>query len=164
VDINFNVATLIVQNLRARGYRAELLDEFDPRLDEYQAAALVSIHANDCRDYGELVSGFLVSKAAARPEGGEDTRLAECIGQQYAAITGLERRPGVTADMTDYHSFREISIVTPAAIIELGFMLGDRQLLTERPDLLAQGVTEGIICYLQPGELTSPATPVPAET
>ncbi|MAU10037.1 MAG: hypothetical protein CL607_09470 [Anaerolineaceae bacterium] len=149
-EINFNVATTVVRNLRERGYSVDLLDEFDTRLENYQAAALVSIHANDCQDYGEVVSGFLVAKAAARAEGGPDTRLAECIAQYYGQATGLSRGSALTLDMTDYHSFREIHPLTPAAILELGFMRADRELLTERTEDLARGITEGIICFLNP--------------
>jgi N-acetylmuramoyl-L-alanine amidase len=151
-EINFNVATLVVRNLRALGYSVDLLDEFDTRLDNYQAAALVSIHANDCRDYGEVVSGFLVAKAAARAEGGPDSRLAECIAQYYGDATGLNRGFNLTIDMTDYHSFREIHPLTPAAILELGFMRADRDLLTGEPDLMAQAITQGVLCFLNPND------------
>jgi N-acetylmuramoyl-L-alanine amidase len=149
-EINFGVATKVVQYLRARSYRVDLLDEFDPRLNDYQAAALVSIHANSCQDYGEVVSGYLVAKAAAKPPNGPDDRLAECIARYYSPMTGLERRFSLTLDMTDYHSFREIHPLTPAAIIELGFMRADRDLLTEQQDLLARAIVEGILCFLEP--------------
>ncbi len=163
-EINFNVAQRVVSRLRQLGYDAELLDEFDPRLDNYQAAALVSIHANTCQDFGEYVSGYLVAKAAARPEGGLDSVLAECIAGYYERATQLQRRFSLTVDMTNYHTFREIHPLTPAAIIELGFMKDDRELLTNQPDLLAQGVTEGILCFLQP-ELYPPiAQPTPEGT
>lgn len=162
-EINFNVAQLVVRNLRAQGYTVDLMDEFDPRLDGYEAAALISIHANTCQEWpGEIVSGFLVAKAAARPEGGADTQLAECVGLHYGQATGLNRRFNLTVDMTDYHSFREIHPRTPAAIIELGFMLADRALLTEQPALLARGITDGIICFLEPGAPRDAAiTPTP---
>jgi hypothetical protein len=115
--------------------------------------ALVSIHANTCQDFGERVSGFLIAAAAARITArGGDNLLVDCIVQHYAAATQLERREGVTIDMTDYHTFREIHPLTPAAIIELGFLLADRQLLTEHPDTLARGITDGILCYLEPGQ------------
>lgn len=153
VDINFNVATLVVNMLRERGYRAELLDEFDPRLNDYQAATLLSIHANDCSDYGEAGTGFIVAKAASKPEGGVDTQLAECIARHYEPVTGLGRRTTLTLDMTDYHSFREIHPLTPAAIIELGFMRNDQELLTERPDLLARGIVDGIMCFMEPEDM-----------
>lgn len=156
-EINFNVAQQVVQGLQSRGYTVDLLDEFDPRLDGYQATALVSIHSNSCQNYGEVVSGYLISSASARAgSGGTDEQLVDCIAQHYAVASGLERRLGVTVDMTDYHTFREIHRQTPAAIIELGFMLADRDILTGRPDALANGITDGILCYLEPG--TAPPT------
>jgi len=148
-EINFAVAQIVVRELRAQGFSVDLLDEFDPRLDNYQAAALVSLHANDCRNYGERVSGFLVARAAARPPGGLDDLLAECIAQTYTVATQLERRFTLTVDMTDYHTFREINALTPAAILEMGFMRDDKDLLTNRQEDIARGVIEGIQCFLQ---------------
>ena len=160
-EINFAVAQLVVRNLRELGYSVDLLDEFDPRLNDFRAEALISIHANTCQDFGEFVSGYLVAKAAARPEGGLDTRLAECIAQHYGQATLLERRTTLTLDMTDYHTFGEIHPLTPASIIELGFMKDDRQLLTEQQDVLASGITDGILCFLQPA---GNGLPAPSET
>lgn len=147
-EINFAVAQLVVLGLRENGYSVDLLDEFDPRLDAYQAAALVSIHANDCQDYGEFVSGYLVARAAVRPAGGFDDILAECIARDYGEAVGIERRFSLTVDMTDYHTFREINSLTPAAILELGFMRGDRDLLVNQQDVMANGIIEGILCFL----------------
>ncbi len=150
-DINFNVAQLVVRELRGQGYSVDLLDEFDPRLDNYQAAALVSIHANTCQDFGEVVSGYLVAAAAARVTArGDDDILVDCIADYYEQNTSLERHYGLTEDMTNYHTFREIHPLTPAVIIELGFMLADRDLLTQRPEVAARGITEGVVCFLQP--------------
>jgi N-acetylmuramoyl-L-alanine amidase len=163
-SINFAVAQLLVRELRELGYSVDLLDEFDPRLNNYQAAALVSIHSNDCRDYGEFVSGYLVARAAARAGGGSDDVLAECIAQNYSELIPLERRFALTIDMTDYHSFREIHPLTPAAIIELGFLRGDRAILTERQSDMADGILNGILCFMN-GEIPESITPFPiAET
>lgn len=163
-DINMQTSILVVRKLRERGYVVDLMDEFDPRLVEYEAAALVSIHSNTCQDFGEEVSGFLVAKAEARPEGGADSDLAECIAKYYSRITQLERRFGLTRDMTDYHTFREIDVDTPAAIIELGFMRADREILNNDPELLAEGIVQGIMCFLEPQLDTLPdptVTPTP---
>lgn len=160
-EINFAVAQMVVRNLGARGYTVDLLDEFDPRLDNYQAAALVSIHANTCKEWpGEIVSGFLISTAAARMmnQGGDDI-LVDCIARYYAQTSSLQRREGLTVDMTDYHTFREIHPTTPAAIIELGFLLADRPILTGRQDALAQGISDGILCFLEPNRLPPTAIP-----
>jgi len=162
-EINLAVAQLVVRNLRDAGYSVDLLEEFDGRLQGYQVSALVSIHANDCRDYGEFVSGYLVARAAARPAGGLDDILAECVARDYGELTQLERRFSLTVDMTDYHTFREIHPLTPAAIIELGFMNDDREMLTTQQDLLAEAVSDGIICYLTGENPIADSTPIPTE-
>jgi N-acetylmuramoyl-L-alanine amidase len=162
-EINFSVADRVVNNLRNMGYSVDLLDEFDPRLNGYQAAALVSIHANTCQEWpgGEVVSGFLIAGPSARASmRGNDELLVGCVAQYYGAMTGLQRREGVTIDMTDYHNFREIHPQTPAAIIELGFMLADRPLLTEQPDLMAQAIINGILCFIEPA--LAPTVPAPS--
>jgi N-acetylmuramoyl-L-alanine amidase len=160
-DINFSVAERVVNTLRGMGYTADLLDEFDPRLQTYQAAALVSIHANTCREWpgGEFVSGYLIAAPEARATmRGNDELLVGCIANYYGAMTQLQRRPGVTRDMTDYHNFREIHPQTPAAIIELGFLRADWELLTTQPDLMAQAIINGILCFADPA--VAPALPV----
>jgi len=158
-SITFAVSQLVVRNLRAHGYSVDLLDEFDLRLENYQAAALVSIHANTCQVWpGEVVSGYLIARAAARNSvQGNDDLLVNCIAQYYAQMTGLQRRDGVTVDMSDYHTFREIHPLTPAAILELGFLLADRPVLTGKQEEMAQGITDGILCFLEPSK--PPATP-----
>jgi N-acetylmuramoyl-L-alanine amidase len=163
-DINFDVAQVVVRNLRGLGYSVDLLDEFDGRLDNYQASALVSIHTNTCQVWpGEEVSGFLIAAAAARVTArGNDNVLVECIAQYYQSATQLQRREGLTVDMTDYHTFREIHALTPAAIIELGFMLADRDILTTKTDVMAEAITNGILCFLEPRRLPATATPPPA--
>lgn len=166
-EINFEVADRAWRLLRERGYTVDLLEEFDARLEAYRADLLVSIHSNDCRDYGEFVSGYLISQAEARPTDGPDARLVECLALYYGEATSLDRRFGLTRDMTDYHIFREIHISTPGAIMELGFMKDDREILTTQPDLLAQAIVDGIECYLDPNALPpiSPgAVPTPTPT
>jgi len=171
-EINFAVAERVVDALRARGYSVDLLDEFDARLDNYQAAALVSIHANTCRDFGELVTGYLVAGPAARiTTRGSDQLLVDCISRHYGSATGLQRHEGVTMDMTHYHNFRAIHPLTPAAILELGFMLADRDVLTNHQDAMARGVIGGILCFIEPAALAPQlpvivplTTPTPAPT
>ena len=147
-QINFEVARRVVSNLRARNYTVDLLDEFDARLDNYRAAALLSIHANTCEDFGERVSGYIVAKAASRPDGGIDAYFVECVAFHYEELIPIERSYNLTADMTDYHVWHKIHPLTPGVIMEMGFMLADRQILTEEPELLAQALSNGILCLL----------------
>ncbi|MCX7706702.1 MAG: N-acetylmuramoyl-L-alanine amidase [Anaerolineae bacterium] len=143
-EVNEQVAKLVVQDLLARGIQAELLDEFDPKLRGYRAAAFVSIHSDSCT---VPFSGFKVARYQWGSAASE--RLAQCLWDRYEAVTGLLRHPDtVTVNMTRYHAFREIAGSTPGAIIELGFLNADRNLLTQQPERVAEGVVAGILCFL----------------
>lgn len=149
VDINTAVAERVVNALTALGYPVNLLDEFDGRLQGYRARVLVSIHADSCL-YPEA-SGFKVARASGSLVPATEDRLVECLVQGYGARTGLAFHEGsITRDMTEYHTFYEIAPQTPAAIIEIGFMEADRSLLLTRQDLVAQGIVDGILCFLEP--------------
>ena len=155
-DVNHAVAERVVRELRARQYEVDLLEEFDERLADYRAAALLSIHADSCEYINELATGFKVTSAVSRGEAPEDEHLVHCLITHYAQVTGLRLHPSITEDMTHYHTFSEISPLTPAAIIEIGFLHLDRALLTQEPDRIAGGIVEALLCYLEP-----PATPTP---
>lgn len=58
--------------------------------------------------------------------------------------------------MTSYHAFEEINPYTTAGIIELGFMNLDQEILTNKPDLLAEGISKGISCYINNEEVQQP--------
>ncbi len=148
-DINFGVATRVVASLESMNYAVELLDEYDPRLNDYRADALVSIHANTCFDFGEYVSGFIVAISEARPEFGADAFLRECIGENFGARVPLPRSYNVTEDMTEYHVWRKIHPLTPGMIIEMGYLLADQDVLTEDPNRLARAITDGILCFIE---------------
>ncbi len=150
MDVNLVIATLVQQNLRAEGYEVDLLQEFDEKLNEYQALALVSIHNDSCDYINDEATGFKVAAAAssAYPEKAE--RLSACMIERYAQTTGMRFHANtITGDMTQYHTFREINTNTTAAIIETGFLNLDRRILTEQPELIAEGVTRGILCYIR---------------
>lgn len=149
VEITYQVADRIVRALLAAGYDAELLAEFSPKLNGYRAAALISIHADACNV--PEASGFKVARVSASYVPDVEDRLVQCLSDRYAERTGLTfHRNSITFDMTEYHAFYEIEPQTPAAIIEVGFMAADRWLLTRRQDLVAQGIVDGLICFLEP--------------
>ena len=50
--------------------------------------------------------------------------------------------------MTDYHAFSVIDPATSAAIIETGFLNLDRNILVGHPDVVADGVVSGILCFV----------------
>lgn len=147
VDINLGIARRVVALLVQKGWQVDLLEEFDVRLNGYEADALLSIHADSCNVPGK--TGFKVARAESGHLSEVGDRLVACISEHYATQTGLEFDPyTITFDMTRYHIFYEIDQTTPAAIIEAGFMLDDRELLTERPDVAARGIADGLICFI----------------
>jgi N-acetylmuramoyl-L-alanine amidase len=148
VDINLAVASQVASILAHQGYDVEVLPEFSRKLKRYRAAAFVSIHADSC-DVPDA-SGFKVARLAESVNPDQDDHLVACLVQEYAAVTGLRfHMNSITPDMTDYHGFGEIDAATPGAIIELGFMGADRELLTTGNADAAQGVARGILCFLR---------------
>ena len=147
VEINLDVAERTAGLLRRAGYKVDLLAEFDPQLDNYEADVFLSIHADSCVNG---VSGFKLARLPESQVAAKTDRLVDALYREYANLTGLDPHyHTITYDMRDYHAFHEISPATPGAIIEIGFMGADRDILTRRSDLVARGIARGIIAYLQ---------------
>jgi len=149
-DINLAIASLVRQKLEARGYNIDLLQEFDPRLDGYQAALLLSIHNDTCDVIDAEATGFKLASSSYSRDKNLTDRLFACLYDRYARATGLPFRSGnITVNMTDYHAFRAIDSSTPAAIIETGFLNLDRSLLVDHSDVVADGVVAGVLCFVR---------------
>lgn len=157
VSVNLDVATRVKEKLTAAGFDVDLLEEFDDRLADYQGLALVSIHADTCAFIDDNATGFKVAAALGNENPERGQRLADCLSSRYAEVTGLRFHSGsVSSHMTSYHAFDEINPTTAAAIMEVGFMNLDRSMLTQQPDVLAEGVAQGVLCYIY-NEDASPA-------
>ncbi len=160
--VNLDLATRVKLGLEANGFAVDLLDEFDDRLEGYQALAVVSIHNDSCEFFGEGATGYKVAGALDTGAPEAATRLVTCLTERYAAATGLSFHANtVTPDMTRYHTFYEVNATTPIAIIETGFLNLDYKILTEEPQRVAQGIIDGILCYVLNQPVGQP-TPTPA--
>ena len=158
-EVNLKIATLVQEKLTAQGYQVDLLAEFDDRLSQYKAIALVSIHNDSCQYVNDQATGFKVAAAmhSAYPE--KASRLTACLIDRYHAKTGLPFHANtITNDMTNYHAFDEINTDTTAAIIEAGFLNLDRKILTESTDEVAQGIVDGINCFVRNESISPTAT------
>ncbi len=148
VQVNIDIARRVVAILTNLGWDVLLLDEFDTRLHRYVGDALLSIHADSCGFSGK--SGFKIARAESSYIPRSEDRLVNCVIQYYQEETGLAfDTDTITYDMTQYHAYSEIDPSTPAAIIEAGFMLDDRELLTQHPDRVARGIVNGLICFIE---------------
>jgi len=156
-SVNFRIATLVMQKLTAMGYQVDMLQEFDPLLSGYRGQVLVSIHNDSCEYQGDQATGFKVASAVRNAYPEAAGQLTNCLIDRYQRNTDMIFHYNtITKDMTEYHSFNEINSNTPAAIIETGFLNLDRQFLTEQTDRVAQGIVEGIICYLNDEKVENP--------
>jgi N-acetylmuramoyl-L-alanine amidase len=158
-DVNFKIATLVQQKLAALGFEADLLQEFDPRLAGYGAAVLVSIHNDSCDYINDQATGFKVAAAMSSRDLNLANRLAGCLRERYQRTTGLPLHNSVTNDMTLYHAFSEIDSHTTAGIIETGFLRLDYDLLTGKTDLVATGVANGILCFINNENIVPTSVP-----
>lgn len=159
-EVNLNIATLVQKKLNDRGFQVDLLNEYDTRLNGYRAVAIVSIHNDSCEYVNDQATGFKVAAALNTRDQNRASRLLACLVDRYHTSTGLKFHPGsITADMTSYHAFSEIDPDTIAAIIETGFLNLDREILTQHTDQVADGVVNGILCFVN-NENVEP-TPIP---
>ena len=157
--VNEKIASRVAEQLKRQGVSVMLLDEYDPRLEGLHARALVSIHADSCVDK----SGFKVASAEQTVIPEQDQMLVSCLREKYGEETGLAYHPSaVTKDMTQYHAFQRVAYDTPGAIIEAGYLGGDRDVLVNEPDKLARAITDGILCFLDWQDAQK--TPEPAAT
>lgn len=148
VEINLSVAQQVVSLLTRAGYQAEILAEFSPKLKGYRAHVLISIHTDSCTV--PEATGFKVARVSASHVPEIEDRLVAYLIESYQESTRLPvHETSITYDMTEYHAFYEIAPETPAAIIEIGFMAADRQLLTRRPDLVAKGIADGLQRFIE---------------
>jgi N-acetylmuramoyl-L-alanine amidase len=159
VQVNENIAVRVVAGLQARGIPTDLLEEFDERLNGYAATGLVSIHADSCDYINDLATGFKIAGSSFT----DSSLLSICVEDHYRQATQMNYHANtITPHMTDYHAFRQIAQGVPGIIIEVGFMNLDREILTTRTDLIAQAITDGILCYI--GQVRGDVELAPATT
>jgi len=158
-EINADVANQVAELLRDDGTSVIILQEYDPRLNNLDVDLLLSLHSDSCINISRYKAAFYLYSTIPEVDG----RLVDCIDTNYSAVTGLTKNADtITHNMTEYHAFRKVAPTTPAAILEMGFLGGDRELLTTHADVAARGVTESIRCFLN-GKKSTP-TPPPTDT
>ena len=151
-DTNLRIAELVVKRLRARGVWVDLLQEFDSRLNGFRGDVLVSIHADSCDpiDADPPATGFKIARSQASQNPTATGKLVDCLRAEYQRATNMAfHENSITNDMTFYHSFRELDPDTPAAIIETGFLRLDYDMIVKQPELPAEGIANGILCFLK---------------
>lgn len=154
--VNAKIAAEVALLLRKEGYDVDILEEYDARLDNLKADALLSLHIDSC----VAQSGYKAATRMSSVDPDADGRLLACIDEHYPAGTALRYHPNtITHDMTAYHAFRKVDPLTPIAILEMGFLGGDQALLVEQTDVVATAIKESLLCFLEPTSETNDAAP-----
>ena len=151
VDVNLDIADRVAVILRAKGILVDVLPGTVP--PSYIADAFVALHADDDGGYGSA-TGFKIAHGFYRSP--FDDALVDALTKEYAAATDLPLNDQITDDMTDYYAFawfryeHALAPHTPAAILEMGYLSNaqDRAMLVDEPSLVAQGVANGVVRFL----------------
>jgi N-acetylmuramoyl-L-alanine amidase len=163
--VNLDIAGRVAALLQTRGIQVDLLPATVP--PSYDADAFVAIHADGSSSDGsrgfKLATPWRTSPASRH--------LLDALSAEYAAATGLAWRDGITFNMRGYYAFsyhryaHAIARTTPAVIIETGFLTSaaDRDLLIGQPDVVAAGIANGIIRYLNERDPADGAALLPPE-
>ena len=152
-EVNLDVAERTASMLQAAGVEVDILPVYLP--ERYRAHAFIALHADG--DVSGALNGFKIARPvfSAIPE--TDERLVSMMNDAYERVTGMPRDDAhISRRMTGYYAFNTrrychaIARGVPAAIIEMGFLTnpGDRLLLLGNPDLLARGIADGILRFL----------------
>lgn len=151
-EVNLTIALETEKILEKKGIIVDILPATVP--PEYWADAFVAIHADGSES--ALTSGYKVAPPR-RDVTGNARKLSKHIELSYGEITRLTVDPNVTRNMTGYYAFafwrykHAVHPMTVPVIIETGFLTSssDRTIIVDRPELSAQGISTGVIAYLQ---------------
>ena len=147
IEVNDAISRLVARRLRRAGADVLILDEYDPRLNALLADLLISLHADSCTvDAG----GYKAARHRNSEIPAIEDVMLRCIDEHYAAATQLSPHPAsITHDMTDYHAFNRVAALTPGVILEMGFLGTDGEVLVERREFVAWGISNSVLCFLE---------------
>jgi hypothetical protein len=149
-QLNLDIANRVAAILRGRGIAVDIIPTLVP--SNYLADVFVSLHADG--DPAGAARGYKAAHGSRR--GPYEGQLVRALVEEYGKATGLPEDFRISRNMLGYYAFSwsrfEWSAAphTPAAILEMGFMTSaaDRAVLLQRPAVVAEGVANGILRFL----------------
>jgi N-acetylmuramoyl-L-alanine amidase len=151
VTINVDIAERIKRMLEPKGIVVDILPTTIP--PSYVADAFVALHGDG--DGTGVRSGYKLAYSARRTP--YEAALLESIKTHYGAATGLAYdQAHVSRNMLGYYAMAwtrnkySTAPHTPSVILEMGYVSHDhdRYLMMSTPDIVAGGIAEGIIRFL----------------
>jgi N-acetylmuramoyl-L-alanine amidase len=154
-NITEAIANQVSIKLNALGYPVKLLAETDMDLINYRGPALVALYTGSCDDIPENKSGFTIGTTLSTSDLNSSNALAVCMGEIYQASTKLDFTYQIIAsDQPAYALFAMVNPNTPMIYLEMGSLLYDQSVLVENSEKVANGIVNGIQCYLDTLENT----------
>ena len=149
-DINLDIASRVKLNLEETRYKVDLFQEYDLDFLNYEADALVAVYSGSCLESPPPPSGFKIGTSLTTENTENVNNLVVCLGENYQNYTELPfTYEIITPDHPSFHIFRDIDPDTPAVLIEIGALSTDRDLITNRSNSIAEGISAGIRCYIE---------------
>lgn len=149
-DVDLLISVMVRDYLNKKGYNVDLLNEFDPKLNDYTALALLDIHTNTCDYVNNSASGFRIAPASNASYPAENQRLDACIVSKYSEDTNMEYLGDqISSDDRKFYDFSKINSYTTVSVMEIGYLNLDYRTLSERTDDIVRGIGDGLICYIK---------------
>lgn len=149
-DVNLRIAVMVRDYLEMHGYTVNFMHEFDPKLTNYTALALVSIHTNNCNTGNNTQSGFQITTGGQNAYPSESKRLNDCLTYHYEQSSGLNfLGENYTPEEEMLYSFDTVNNYTTISVIHTGYLGNDYRTISEKTNSLAKGIADGIICYVE---------------
>ncbi len=148
-DVMEAIANLVSMKLNALGYPVKLLAETDLELVNFRGPLLIALYAGSCDDTPDNQSGFTIGTALSTANLNLSNALAACLGERYQEATKLDFSYAIiSSDQPMYTYFEMVNPQTPMIYLEIGSLLRDQTLLIEDSEKVANGIVNGIQCYL----------------
>lgn len=149
LDVTVATGRQVVAQLEELGARVWTLEERDERLRGLTADLALSLHADSCMEATGYKAAYMPGSDAAV----EADAFVACLRLHYEEATGLPWHAySITPDMTQYHMHEKVHYSTPSVILEMGFLGGDRDLLTNGQADVVRGIVESVRCFFLPEE------------
>jgi hypothetical protein len=143
------IANQVSIKLNALGYPVKLLAETDLDLINFRGPALVALYTGSCDDTPDNKSGFTIGTTLSTSDLNSSNALAVCMGEIYQSSTKLDfTYQIITSDQPVYPIFEMVNPNTPMIYLEMGSLFYDQSVLIENSEKVANGIVNGIQCYL----------------
>ena len=148
-DVNEAIANQVSIKMNALGYPVRLFAQTDLDLINFRGQVLVAIFSGPCENTPANKSGFTIGTILNASDLNASNALAVCMGEIYQSSTDLDfTYEIITPDHSAYTLFEMVNPGTPMIYLEMGSLYLDQTLLLEESEKVANGIVNGILCYL----------------